>query len=181
MSKLKIEELKEILIKFDVLISEYDVFLETGTYEGETICEMENYFNKLYTIEIDETLYEDVKNKYNHSNNIKFIKGDSAKILKDILLEIEKNTIFWLDGHWSGGKTNKGLYDCPLLLECEQINKYYTESESLIIIDDYRLFGTNIHENWSDITHNKIINIFKGFEVIDKVINDRLILKINRK
>ena len=34
----------------------YNIFVETGTYLGETIFEMEKYFKELHTIEIKEEL-----------------------------------------------------------------------------------------------------------------------------
>ena len=43
----------------------YPIFIESGTYHGETIFNMEPHFEKLYTVEISEQLYFNTKMKYN--------------------------------------------------------------------------------------------------------------------
>ena len=79
---------------------EYSVFVETGTYLGDTIFAMEPYFNTLYTIELKEQFYKSVKAKYN-GNKINFLLGDSAVVLTGVLPTIQTPTVFFLDGHWS--------------------------------------------------------------------------------
>jgi hypothetical protein len=45
----------------------YNTFIETGTNGGDTIIGIEPFFNKLYTIEINEELYNFSKNRYDIS------------------------------------------------------------------------------------------------------------------
>lgn len=76
-----------------------------------------------------------------------------------------KNTIFFLDGHYSSGNTGKGTKDCPLIEEIQNIVNNFLY-EAIIIIDDHRLFGKssknyNMKENWKDITDDKIFSIVK--------------------
>ena len=42
--------------------NEYKCFIESGTYTGDTIFNIETLFDKLYTIEISETLYKNTSN-----------------------------------------------------------------------------------------------------------------------
>ena len=37
--------------------TKYSYFIETGTFNGDTIFALEPYFDKLYTIEISEKYY----------------------------------------------------------------------------------------------------------------------------
>ena len=115
--------------------TKYKTFVETGTYLGETILDMEKYFEDLYTVEISEKYYNNVKNTYN-GNKINFILGDSSKVLNEITKTINNDTIFFLDGHWSSGDTGRGDKDCPLIEEIRSIHDNFKHN-AIIIIDDH--------------------------------------------
>jgi hypothetical protein len=54
---------------------------------------------------------------------------------------------YWLDGHYSGGDTGKGVKESPLLQELEVILKRNLRGE-MIYIDDmrlYRAFDSELH------------------------------------
>jgi len=143
---------------------EYPVFIESGTYSGDTIFRMESYFKNLFTIEIAEHYYNNTKSRYN-GNKINFKLGDSSIIFNTLLPSINNDSIFFLDGHWSAGDTGKGNKDCPLIEECQVINTLFKHN-AILIIDDYRLFGkgpkyNNEICNWEDISKDSIINILK--------------------
>lgn len=178
---------KEFLSKLQNDTTNYTCFIETGTYKGETIFELENYFEKLYTIEISNKFYNETKAKYN-GNKIQFILGDSSYVFNDLLPIINDNTIFFLDGHWSCDDTGKGEKDCPLIEEIQIINNLF-KNKAIVIIDDVRLFGLSPKKNypvdWEDINVLKILEILKSriisFYFLDSSCapKDRLIIHIN--
>lgn len=143
----------------------YPNFIETGTYRGDTILHMEQYFSKLYTIEIKKQFYENVKNKYK-GDKINFYLGDSGEVLTKILSNINGQSIFFLDGHWSAGNTGKGVKDCPLYEELTGIMLHHTD-EAIIIIDDVRMFGVGPNNsdeicNWEEINVENILKIVRN-------------------
>ena len=113
-------------------------FVETGTYRADTALWASSNFDQVYTIELSPHLHKQVSSKYQSYTNIIFLNGNSAEILPKIITEISQPSIFWLDGHWSGGDTVGEENECPLLQEIEAINHF--GYEKFIFIDDARLF-----------------------------------------
>jgi hypothetical protein len=145
----------------------FEIFVETGTWKGETIFGVERFFNKLYTIEIKKELYETAKEIY-AGNKITFINGDSSFEIAKLSKKLEGDTIFFLDGHWSKMDTGMGEKEIPLIEELEGIKKYFKHA-AIIIIDDVRLFGCGpnlegekYHDvDWSYINEEKVLNSIK--------------------
>lgn len=141
---------------------EYDNFVETGTYMGETIFAMEPFFKSLYTIEISDEYHTNTKKRYN-GDKIKFILGNSSEKLMQLIPNLKGTAIFFLDGHWSGGNTGRGDKDCPLM---EELNAIYNNfmNRAILIIDDVRLFGRGPNRDgykcdWEDINVDKILKM----------------------
>lgn len=179
---------KSFLDKLQSDYKEYKCFVETGTWVGNTIFNLEPYFDKLHTIEFSEKYYNNTKSRY-HGNKINFILGDSSIEFKTLLPTLNEKCIFFLDGHWSGGDTGRSSKDSPLVEEMELINDLFT-NEAIIIIDDVRLFGMKeiLNEpNWSEINKEQLITIILGrvskiyFLDSNMARDDRLIIHINAK
>lgn len=167
----------------------YPNFIETGTYLGETILHMEQYFSNLYTIEIKKEFYENVKSNYK-GDKIKFYLGDSGDVLSEILPTINDKSIIFLDGHWSAGNTGKGKKHCPLYEELTSIKSNHKD-EAIIIVDDVRLFGKGPNKkneicNWEEINVEGILEIVKDritkHYFLPSQINkeDRLVIHISK-
>ncbi len=51
-----------------------------------------------------------------------------------------------------------------------------------MVIDDVRMFETNINEDWSYVTIDAVKSSFKNFDIlISEEVEDRLVLLISRK
>jgi hypothetical protein len=137
---------------------ETNIFIETGTYMGDTVNEVKSSFEKVYSIELSDMYANRAIQRFKNDNNVNILKGDSSKLISLICKSIDKPCFFWLDGHWSSGNTAKGEKDVPLLDELNEIINH-CKMECVIAIDDVRLFGTNITEDWSDITTENILQI----------------------
>jgi hypothetical protein len=114
------------------------VFVETGTFKGESTLWAAKYFDKVYTIENSEALYNETKKKFTDYPNIEFIKGNSREKLIDILLHLKQPAVFWLDAHWCGSVTFGSEDECPLLDELKLIVNQTLNH--IIVIDDARYF-----------------------------------------
>ena len=115
-------------------------FVETGTYLGDTVEKMKTIFYKIYSIELGKSLYENACIRFANDSNVILYCGDSGELLKDILPEIDKKILFWLDGHYSYGITVKGNKNTPIIEELETISKN-NQKNHIILIDDARCFG----------------------------------------
>lgn len=184
MASLTPRSLNSFLEIFNQCKSEYNIFIESGTLGGETISNLQSEFQILYTIELSEKYFElfDKIKKEKKYFNVRNYHGDTIEVLPKILqsLNSQNRSIFWLDGHWSSFDTARGLKDCPLIEECTSIDLFYNSDRAIILIDDYRLFGTYVNEDWSNITLENIILCFKRHKVFHKVIDDILILFIEK-
>ena len=118
-----------------------DVFVETGTYLGDTV-EMARVagFSRIFTIEIDDRLAGRAFNRFFDYKHITCFRGDSGKHLHKVLREFNDPAVFWLDGHWSQGITGKGEIEVPLMQELEAIKNHPSDKHT-IMIDDIRLLG----------------------------------------
>jgi len=149
-------------------------FVETGTFQGETVRKMERFFEKLITIEIDPKLHLEAKDRH-PSPKILYVLGDSVKELEKISQELSEPTLFYLDAHFSGAGTGKGAKDVPLIEEMEILGK--RPHRDCIIVDDVRLFGTHAnHEDWSAVTRDSVLQMFgrHGLETFEQ--GDKLII-----
>ena len=126
------------------------VFIETGTYFGDTTNFFKDSFTTLYSIELSEELAEKAKRRFESVTNIKIVQGNSKEQINNILDEVNSTCLFWLDGHystefWVGNeyiRTAKGDKVTPILDELSQIAKHSIKNH-VILIDDARLFNGN--------------------------------------
>lgn len=116
--------------------------VETGTFLGDTCWAFRNECEKLFTIEINPQLAQLARSRFRGFSNVRVLEGDSAELLKTILPQLQAKTLFWLDGHFSGGITGKGTCECPLYDELQSIMTMCPQSW-VILIDDARCFDSD--------------------------------------
>ncbi len=119
------------------------ILVETGTFYGDMVEVMQYDFEKIYSIELSNELYKQAVKRFYKAKNVEIIKGDSGVELRNVLNKISEPALFWLDGHYSAGNTAKGIKDTPILEELDCILDA-PHSNHVIIIDDARLFGSNL-------------------------------------
>lgn len=142
------------------------VFIETGTYRGDTVAAIKDMYASVISIEIDEALYKMACVRFAADKNVKIVHGDCARELPVILATLYEPAVFWLDGHYSGGETGKGEIEDPILISLSQIAALPAQ-EHVIFVDDARTFDGR--EGRPDIS-----DIFNSI----KKINSRYILRV---
>jgi len=119
-----------------------EVLVETGTYHGDMLDAMRHQFRRLYSIELSERYFIESSRRFEGQAHIKVLHGDSGERLGELVKSITQPALFWLDGHYSAGKTARGMEDTPVLRELEHIFSSHIP-RYVILIDDARCFGTN--------------------------------------
>src|SRR5579871_2612293 len=97
------------------------LFVETGTYVGDTIAALHGSFEHLHSIELSRELYERVFDRFGDDPKVTLWHGDSGDILPHLLPRLDAPTLFWLDGHYSGGTTARGVEDTPILRDRKSV------------------------------------------------------------
>jgi len=116
------------------------VFIETGTFKGDTVAALMPFFGKIVSIELSETLWPDVVSRFEAYPNVRILLGDSRDRLSELSPELQNESVlYWLDAHWCVATDTAGeLSQCPLLEELQAIGTL--NRESVVLIDDARLF-----------------------------------------
>jgi hypothetical protein len=128
-------------------------WVETGTYVGTSTKFLANNFPFVHSIEPSKNFYDEAVKRFN-GKNIKLYNEVSENVLSKILSLCSGDINFWLDGHFSGGYTYKGIKDCPIIDElCIIENNLNNFKKVLIMIDDLRFFSStkNINNDYPSI------------------------------
>lgn len=111
--------------------------VETGTFRGITARALAGVFDLVVTIELFEPIHVAAKDALSDLTNVEALHGHSRDVLAN-LSSVEGPSLYFLDGHWSGGGTGGNDDQCPVLAELEAIGP--GNANDVIIVDDARLF-----------------------------------------
>jgi hypothetical protein len=165
-------EWKQLIIKFYAAKYGINIFVETGTYLGDMIAAQVDYFDQLYSVELGNKLWNDATKRFSENTNVCVINGDSSKELINIMHKLDKDALFWLDGHYSEGITARGNTDCPIFDELKTIllnNNFH----HVLLIDDARCFDGNGDYPTIQNLEKVILEYRSNYKV--EVINDIII------
>lgn len=129
-----------------------EVFIETGTCEGNTLANAAAVFGECLSIELHYPNYLNNAKKFLPSKNVRVFYGSSPDVLPNII-NPNKTTLFWLDAHFMPGldvsvptwtpipdcKPDK-YGQCPLLAELDAIVSLPWSVPFYVLIDDSHLF-----------------------------------------
>jgi len=120
-----------------------NIFIETGTYLGNTVNAVKRNFKEIYSIELNKVLYLKARQKFIKEKHINVILGDSSENLPDILSKINEPCLFWLDAHYSGENTSKTDVETPITKELLCILNHPNKNHVILIDDAHDFTGRN--------------------------------------
>lgn len=115
-------------------------FIETGTFNGDTIDSLRLDFKTLDTVELSTELHAAALKRFSNDPSISCHLGDSPLLVKGILNKYPSEPVLvWLDAHWCAGDNTAGEdSQCPLLDEIKAVGLLH--EQSILWIDDARYF-----------------------------------------
>jgi hypothetical protein len=114
------------------------MFVETGTFQGDSLRWASEHFERVWTIEISPQYQAEAKAKVGPLPNVEFVLGNSADRLKQICGQLQGPALFWLDAHAGAGFFGKED-NCPLIAELDACLSGPSTGHC-ILIDDARAF-----------------------------------------
>ncbi len=118
------------------------IIVETGTYYGGMVGGVMSSVDRVYSIELSETLFDQAVSRFKGVDNVVLICGDSGVELRRVMDKLDQPALFWLDGHYSGGVTAKGGKNTPIMAELGHV--YRSSWPHVVLIDDARCFGREL-------------------------------------
>lgn len=114
--------------------------VETGTYEGNMVEACRNSFQMIYSIELDQRLFQRAVQRFRNYPHIRIFQGDSSRLLQLVVRKLPNRSLFWLDAHYSGGVTARGKRLTPIR---EELISIFSSSKfnHVLLIDDARDFN----------------------------------------
>jgi hypothetical protein len=106
--------------------------IETGTYRGGGTRLLSAIVRApVTTIELSEPLAQAAAEALADLPDVTVRQGDSRGVLPE-LIDPAVPTLYWLDGHWSGGETAGEASECPLLDELRAIGAGHVDVALLV-------------------------------------------------
>ena len=174
------------VIKNQILINNNlkdSLWIETGTYYGETTKLLSKISKKTISIEADKNLFEISNKILKNFKNVEILNGKSEDLLDKVISKNLnfKNVCIYLDAHLcqdhlkntkTFGNENTAT---PILNELEIITKYLANFEKIVVlIDDIRLFQGKF-QNYPD--KNALVNWCKENNFLWEIEQDIFICK----
>jgi len=112
--------------------------VETGTYYGEMVAGMRQQFDLIYSIELDPKLAEYARQRFRDCPQVKILEGDSGVLVPQVVAQLDRPALFWLDAGYYGVDLKKGDLS-RLLTELSAILSASIR-EHVVLMDDARMF-----------------------------------------
>ena len=72
------------------------VFVETGTFQGDTVEAMRPFFDRIYSIELADKYYERAVRRFSGVDKVKLLQGDSGQRMPEVVEDLGAATLFYI-------------------------------------------------------------------------------------
>lgn len=164
---------KRALIKHLAKLFNIRTFIETGTCYGDTIDDVKDSFSDVWSIEINEDLYEHSMKRFYWSYPwVHIIRGSSDETLPIVIKQTKGPRLFWLDAHATGEFFGNGSQ-----IDSELNSIWYYCPNSLVLIDDVKPDNgytaadvpIDIHKGWTTAFRHGVLILHDGRYPIPEV------------
>ena len=141
-------------------------FFETGTSGGKGVQRAINVgFKDIRSIELSTALYEEAVSRFTDQSHVKLYQGSSKTLLHEFSKDIQTDIFFWLDAHYSFGRTAiDGNQICPLMEELEQIKNLSLNTHTICIDDVADIYNGYMQVDMDEIKQ-KLLEINPNYEL----------------
>ena len=115
------------------------VLVETGTFAGDMIDAVKQRFERIVSIELSPDWHARAVERFRSVTHVTLLLGDSGVRLKEVLATLTEPALFWLDAHYSGPITARGVADSPIAQELDALRAHPVKRH-VVLIDDMRYF-----------------------------------------
>lgn len=140
-------------------------FVETGTFQGDSLRRARRFFQECHSVEMSPHYFTAAQKMFADDPGVHLALGDSPGFLRCWQEKFRgEPALFWLDAHWCvADKTAGQNSQSPLLGEIEALSEL--PSGSVVLIDDARLYlsappAPHEFQDWPDF-HSVVSALFK--------------------
>ncbi|OJZ74824.1 hypothetical protein BRW65_06245 [Mycobacterium paraffinicum] len=119
------------------------IFVEAGTYKGETTAFFVPYVDQVISVELHDGLFAAAERRFAREPKVTLVHGDSLIEIPKIVANCSSPPLVFLDGHFSGEGTAEGQEMEPAESTLSRLADV-TPAGTTIVIDDLRLFGSGL-------------------------------------
>lgn len=119
------------------------IFVEAGTYKGETTAFFVPHVDQVISVELHDGLYAAAQRRFANESKVTLVHGDSLIEIPKIVANCSSPPLVFLDGHFSGEGTAEGVEMEPAESTLSRLADV-TPAGTTIVIDDLRLFGSGL-------------------------------------
>jgi hypothetical protein len=135
----------------------HTVFVESGTYLGDTVAFISKHADEVVSVELHDELWRRAAERFADVPNVEIQHGDALDLVPAIVAGLGAPPLIWLDGHYSGEGTAVGRENEPAAAILRSLGDV-SPLGTTVVIDDLRLFGTGHYARLDELVRSAALS-----------------------